>query len=206
MGMQAVWCRRVQALLLATAAQVLWPAAAAPVLQQSPSWTWEQHQLGLLLRTLTCCSKRRLVLAASPPAQTFKVDLGNTKQIMESPAGQQVLQRGLIMAGESGIFTPEDVAFVQSGALMGEGVECVRSGVRIWGAGVLLRRYGAVLKPEWGWVAGLQRGPTHTNTARLHTTLPARSRLRRHPGGREHCEAGRPGGSSEDAAGAALSG
>ncbi len=43
------------------------------------------------------------------------MDLGNTKQIMESPAGQQVLQRGLIMAGESGIFTPDDVAFVQSG-------------------------------------------------------------------------------------------
>ena len=28
----------------------------------------------------------------------------------------QVQQRGLVMAGESGIFTPEDVAFVQSGA------------------------------------------------------------------------------------------
>ena len=47
--------------------------------------------------------------------QTFKVDLINTQQIMESAAGQEVLQRGLIMAGESGIFTPADVAFVQSG-------------------------------------------------------------------------------------------
>lgn len=84
-----------------------------------------------LLHTLTCCSKRRLLLVHPSPAQTFKVDLGNTKQIMESAAGQQVLQRGLVMAGESGIFTPEDVAFVQSGALMGgskewdaDGVEC----------------------------------------------------------------------------------
>jgi indole-3-glycerol phosphate synthase len=36
---------------------------------------------------------------------------------MESAAGQEVLRRGLIMAGESGIFTPEHVAYVQSGAL-----------------------------------------------------------------------------------------
>jgi indole-3-glycerol phosphate synthase len=49
--------------------------------------------------------------------QTFKVDLANTKEIMESAAGQEVLRRGLIMAGESGIFTPEHVAYVQSGAL-----------------------------------------------------------------------------------------
>ncbi|EFN54105.1 hypothetical protein CHLNCDRAFT_25164 [Chlorella variabilis] len=58
--------------------------------------------------------------------QTFKVDLGNTKQIMESAAGQEVLKRGIIMAGESGIFTPDDVAFVQSAGcgaiLVGESI------------------------------------------------------------------------------------
>lgn len=45
--------------------------------------------------------------------QTFKVDLANTQQIMASPAGQRVLADGLVMAGESGIFTPADVAVVQ---------------------------------------------------------------------------------------------
>ena len=77
--------------------------------------------------------------------------------------------------------------------------------MRILGAAVLRWRCGAVLKQQVRW-AGLRLGLNHTNTALLHPTLPACSRLRRHPGGREHCEAGRPGGSSEDAAGAALSG
>eukprot|EP00775_Hariotina_reticulata_P005224 gene5225-5461_t len=45
---------------------------------------------------------------------TFKVDLAITKQIMESPAGLQVKQQGILMVGESGIFTPADVAFVQA--------------------------------------------------------------------------------------------
>ncbi len=45
--------------------------------------------------------------------QTFKVDLKNTKDIMESSAGQEVLARGMVMAGESGIFTPDDVKFIQ---------------------------------------------------------------------------------------------
>lgn len=60
--------------------------------------------------------------------QTFKVDLINTQQIMESAAGQEVLQRGLIMAGESGIFTPADVAFVQSG----EWEECYMQHLGVW--------------------------------------------------------------------------
>jgi hypothetical protein len=42
-----------------------------------------------------------------------QVDLAITKQIMDSPAGQEVKRRGILMVGESGIFTPEDVAFVQ---------------------------------------------------------------------------------------------
>lgn len=44
---------------------------------------------------------------------TFKVDLALTQRIMESPAGREVTERGIVMVGESGIFTPEDVAFVQ---------------------------------------------------------------------------------------------
>ena len=45
--------------------------------------------------------------------QTFKVDLNNNKVIMESQAGQKAVQQGLIFAGESGIYTPEDVQFVK---------------------------------------------------------------------------------------------
>lgn len=43
---------------------------------------------------------------------TFKVDLATTKRIMESAPGQEVTRRGILMVGESGIFTPADVAFV----------------------------------------------------------------------------------------------
>ena len=42
-----------------------------------------------------------------------QVSLDNTRVIMESKAGAEVKRRGLLMAGESGIFTPEHVAFVQ---------------------------------------------------------------------------------------------
>ena len=45
--------------------------------------------------------------------QTFKVDLAVTEEIMESSAGKEVLQRGLMMASESGIFVNEDVLRVQ---------------------------------------------------------------------------------------------
>eukprot|EP00879_Flechtneria_rotunda_P020352 GHRR01021403.1.p1 GENE.GHRR01021403.1~~GHRR01021403.1.p1 ORF type:complete len:298 (+),score=100.26 GHRR01021403.1:628-1521(+) len=45
---------------------------------------------------------------------TFKVDLAVTQRIMDSSAGQEVQRRGIVMVGESGIFTPEDVAFVQA--------------------------------------------------------------------------------------------
>lgn len=45
--------------------------------------------------------------------QTFKVDIRNNAVIMESAAGRHALERGFIFAGESGIFTPQDVSFVQ---------------------------------------------------------------------------------------------
>eukprot|EP00892_Ulva_mutabilis_P006106 jgi/Ulvmu1/3868/UM018_0087.1 len=57
---------------------------------------------------------------------TFEVDLLNTQRIMESAAGQEVLERGIPMIGESGIFTPEHVAIVQAsgckGILVGESI------------------------------------------------------------------------------------
>lgn len=45
--------------------------------------------------------------------QTFLVDLNNNKVIMESQAGKKALDRGFIFAGESGIFTPAHLHFVQ---------------------------------------------------------------------------------------------
>jgi indole-3-glycerol phosphate synthase len=57
----------------------------------------EQHLLGINNRDLG----------------TFKVDLDVTRRIMESAPGREVTARGIIMVGESGIFTPDDVAFVQ---------------------------------------------------------------------------------------------
>mmetsp|Transcript_6269 Transcript_6269/g.17543 ORF Transcript_6269/g.17543 Transcript_6269/m.17543 type:complete len:354 (-) Transcript_6269:294-1355(-) len=44
---------------------------------------------------------------------TFEITLENTRVVMESNAGKEVLNRGLLMTGESGIFTSDDVAFVQ---------------------------------------------------------------------------------------------
>jgi len=43
----------------------------------------------------------------------LQVDLDNNRVIMESAAGREAVARGLIFAGESGIFTPEHVKFVQ---------------------------------------------------------------------------------------------
>ena len=62
-------------------------------------------QLGVLLQNCMLGINNR-------DLQTFKVDLGNNKVIMESKAGQLALQRGLIFAGESGIYTPGDVKYV----------------------------------------------------------------------------------------------
>lgn len=55
-----------------------------------------------------------------------QVDLMNTKAIMESAAGQEVIERGIPMVGESGIFTPEHVKVVQDAGckaiLVGESI------------------------------------------------------------------------------------
>jgi indole-3-glycerol phosphate synthase len=45
---------------------------------------------------------------------TFKVDLSNTNTLLESEVGKQSLAEGYVWVGESGIFTSDDVAQVQS--------------------------------------------------------------------------------------------
>lgn len=46
-------------------------------------------------------------------AMMLQVDLGNNKLIMSSTSGHEALQRGILVTGESGIFTPEHLSFVQ---------------------------------------------------------------------------------------------
>ena len=42
----------------------------------------------------------------------LQVKLEHTEAILSSAAGQEVKQRGLLMAGESGIFTPDHRAYM----------------------------------------------------------------------------------------------
>merc|ERR1711977_149768 len=45
--------------------------------------------------------------------ETFKVDLYNTKELLDEATLKQLEERDIICVGESGIFTPEDVKVVQ---------------------------------------------------------------------------------------------
>eukprot|EP01024_Parvocaulis_polyphysoides_P067369 TRINITY_DN8022_c0_g1_i1.p1 TRINITY_DN8022_c0_g1~~TRINITY_DN8022_c0_g1_i1.p1 ORF type:complete len:365 (+),score=60.95 TRINITY_DN8022_c0_g1_i1:189-1283(+) len=75
----------------------------------------EVHTIGELRRVLEVEGLENHLLGINNrDLQTFKVDLGNTEKIMQSEAGQEVQRKGLVMVGESGIFTPEHVAFVQN--------------------------------------------------------------------------------------------
>ncbi|PKA49153.1 Ribosome production factor 2 like [Apostasia shenzhenica] len=44
--------------------------------------------------------------------ETFEVDILNTKNLLEGERGQLIHQKGITVVGESGLFTPKDVAFV----------------------------------------------------------------------------------------------
>lgn len=45
--------------------------------------------------------------------ETFEVDTSNTKRLLEGKRGDLIRERGIIVVGESGLFTPDDVAYVQ---------------------------------------------------------------------------------------------
>ena len=47
-----------------------------------------------------------------PSSARAQVKLEHTAVIMSSAAGQEVTRRGLLMAGESGIFTPEHRQYI----------------------------------------------------------------------------------------------
>jgi len=74
----------------------------------------EVHTVGELERVLRLPSLEGCMLGINNrDLGTFKVDLANTEEIMASAAGKEVLERGLVMASESGIFVFEDVDRVQ---------------------------------------------------------------------------------------------
>lgn len=58
--------------------------------------------------------------------RVVQIDIGVTKRIMDSVEGKQARQRGILMVGESAIFTPADVQFVLdagcSAILVGESI------------------------------------------------------------------------------------
>ncbi|KAL6549483.1 hypothetical protein OROHE_008600 [Orobanche hederae] len=57
---------------------------------------------------------------------TFKVDIGNTKKLLEGERGEKIRQKGVTVVGESGLFTPADIGYVQEAGvkavLVGESI------------------------------------------------------------------------------------
>ncbi|KAJ9560814.1 hypothetical protein OSB04_005974 [Centaurea solstitialis] len=57
---------------------------------------------------------------------TFKVDISNTKKLLEGERGEKLRQKNIIVVGESGLFTPADIAYVQEAGvkaiLVGESI------------------------------------------------------------------------------------
>ena len=91
----------------------------------------EVHTLGELRRVLALDNLDGAFLGINNrDLGTFHVDLKNTGALMDSDAGAQVKARGLLMTCESGIFTPDDVAYAAGagcGALL-VGESLVREG------------------------------------------------------------------------------
>ncbi|KAL8205349.1 hypothetical protein R6Q57_008900 [Mikania cordata] len=58
--------------------------------------------------------------------ETFEVDIGNTKRLLEGKRGETIRQKDILVVGESGLFTPADVAYVQEAGvkaiLVGESI------------------------------------------------------------------------------------
>ncbi|KAK9056823.1 hypothetical protein SSX86_024187 [Deinandra increscens subsp. villosa] len=58
--------------------------------------------------------------------ETFEVDISNTKKLLEGKRGETIRQKDILVVGESGLFTPADVAYVQEAGvkaiLVGESI------------------------------------------------------------------------------------
>lgn len=46
--------------------------------------------------------------------ETFEVDITNTKKLLQGERGQIIAQKDVIVVGESALFTPDDISFVQN--------------------------------------------------------------------------------------------
>ncbi|RZC46030.1 hypothetical protein C5167_038977 [Papaver somniferum] len=57
---------------------------------------------------------------------TFEVDISNTRHLLEGERGEVIRQKDIIVVGESGLFTPSDIAYVQDAGvkavLVGESI------------------------------------------------------------------------------------
>ncbi|KAK3221490.1 hypothetical protein Dsin_008515 [Dipteronia sinensis] len=49
--------------------------------------------------------------------ETFEVDISNTKKLLEGERGQKIREKDIIVVGESGLFTPDDIAYVQEAGI-----------------------------------------------------------------------------------------
>uniref|UniRef100_A0A1J3K8M6 indole-3-glycerol-phosphate synthase n=1 Tax=Noccaea caerulescens TaxID=107243 RepID=A0A1J3K8M6_NOCCA len=58
--------------------------------------------------------------------ETFEVDISNTQKLLEGEHGRQIREKDMIVVGESGLFTPDDIAYVQAAGvkavLVGESI------------------------------------------------------------------------------------
>ncbi|KAK7385807.1 hypothetical protein VNO78_31681 [Psophocarpus tetragonolobus] len=58
--------------------------------------------------------------------ETFELDISITKKLLEGERGKIIRERDIIMVGESGLFTPDDIAYVQEAGvkaiLVGESI------------------------------------------------------------------------------------
>lgn len=58
--------------------------------------------------------------------ETLEVDISNTKKLLEGERGEKIRQKDIIVVGESGLFTPADVSYVQEAGvkaiLVGESI------------------------------------------------------------------------------------
>ncbi|KAI3933391.1 hypothetical protein MKW98_006750 [Papaver atlanticum] len=57
---------------------------------------------------------------------TFEVDISNTRHLLDGERGEVIRQKDIIVVGESGLFTPSDIAYVQNAGvkavLVGESI------------------------------------------------------------------------------------
>ncbi|XP_074556377.1 indole-3-glycerol phosphate synthase, chloroplastic isoform X2 [Curcuma longa] len=49
--------------------------------------------------------------------ETFEVDISNTKRLLEGERGELIRHRDIIVVSESGLFTPEDISYVQDAGI-----------------------------------------------------------------------------------------